>query len=55
VETSDLITEELPWAKEVISNLGQILCKKSNAIISQTKLFDPSLIERGFCDDQNSQ
>jgi hypothetical protein len=45
----------LALAKEAISNLGKNLCKKSNVIILQTKLFDPILTEQDFCDDQNSE
>jgi hypothetical protein len=31
------------------------LCNTSNVIILQTKLFGPSLIQQGFCDNQNSE
>ena len=48
-------SEELAVNREMISNLGNILCNKSNATISQTKLFDPRLIEQNFVGDHNSQ
>jgi hypothetical protein len=55
LEASDLIREEVALAKKAISNLGKNLFKKSNAIISQTKLFDLIVVEQDFCDDQNSE